>query len=347
MSGGMLTVLLAARDAERTLPEVLDAYRRQAEPVGGWRLVVVDNGSRDGTRDVLASRGAGLPLHVVDEPRPGQNRARNAAWPLVTGDLVVLTDADTVPSPRWLACLRAASDAHPEVGVFAGPVRPRFTVPPSPALRRAVRPGPTWAVLDGETDGEVDPLHAIGPNLAIRVAALPPAPVFDEGAGPDGTPWFAMGAETSLLHRLRRAGVRGYFVGAAHVDHVLPPEASTASWVLRRAVRYGRGRYRLGTVRSARRRIAWGGVPLALRFDLARRRRSLARALASQDEAAALAAHWDLCYLAGQALGALARSRPLDPEHELRALLPAETRARLVPEPGPDPVRVPMASAAP
>jgi glycosyltransferase involved in cell wall biosynthesis len=328
----VLTVLLAARDAERTLPAVLDAHERLLPPDGGFRIVAVDNGSRDRTRALLERARDRLPLVVVSEPRPGLNRARNTAWPRVEGDLVVLTDADSVPAAGWLRVFRREADRRPDVDVFAGRVVPVFAAPPAPELLAAARAGPTWSATTRTRDGEADPLEAIGPSLAVRRSALPPASPFDEGIGPDGTDLYAMGAETSLLLALRGRGARAWFCAAAAVEHLLPPEASREDWVLRRQVRYGRGRMRLGTVPAGRRRLAWRGIPLALRLGLFARRRALERATAAGDAAGTLRERVRLCYLAGQAIEARALARGTAPSlAEVLTLLPRDVARRLSP----------------
>jgi glycosyltransferase involved in cell wall biosynthesis len=69
----MLTVLMATFNGVRTLPRVLDAYTQLHSPEEGWRLLVVDNGSDDGTRELLMSYTSRLPLHYAYEPRRGKN----------------------------------------------------------------------------------------------------------------------------------------------------------------------------------------------------------------------------------------------------------------------------------
>jgi glycosyltransferase involved in cell wall biosynthesis len=295
----MLTVLLVARDASASLGEVLAAYERLVPPPGGWRLVVADNGSVDGTAAVVADASSRLPLTVVSDPRRGQNRARNRAMPFVEGDLLVLTDADAVPRPDWLVRLRTAADRHDGHDVFAGTVRPVFATPPPPWLLAAVRHGPTFARLERDRDEDVDPTEGLGPNLAIRVRALPPRPCFDETIGPDGTRDYAMGSETALLLRLARAGAKARYVRDAIVDHLLPPSLSTPEGVLERAFRFGRGRFRLGTVPAARDRLRIGGVPLRLVADRLGRRIALLRA--GRDPVRSFRARWHLAFLAGQA----------------------------------------------
>ena len=66
-----LDILIPARDEAAALPLVLGDLPRAGE---GWRVrqvVVVDNGSRDGTADVARANGA----VVVHEPVAGYGRA--------------------------------------------------------------------------------------------------------------------------------------------------------------------------------------------------------------------------------------------------------------------------------
>src|SRR5262245_14684221 len=309
----MLSVVLVARDAAGTLGDVLSAYRRLVPPPGGWSLVVADDGSVDATPRIVAANARGLPLTFLSAPGRGQNVGRNLALAHAVGDLLVLSDADSVPRPDWLVRLREAADRHPFHDVFAGTVRPVFSTPPPAWLLAAVRHGPMFARLERDAEGDVRPAEALGPNLAIRARALPPPPCFDESIGPDGTADYAMGSETSLLLRLARAGAKARYVRDAVVDHRVPVALSTPEGVLARAFRYGRGRFRLGTVRAADDRLRIGGVPVRLLADRVGRRVALLRA--AGDPVASFRARWHLAFLAGQIheARAAARSRAASP----------------------------------
>src|SRR5262245_46764384 len=145
---------MATRDGARTLPRVLDAYRRLEPPAGGWRLVVVDNGSGDETPRILDDAVRDLPLVVLRERRVGKSRAPNRGAEAVVGDLVVFTDDDAVPCAGWLARLREAADGHPECAVVVGTVTPRFEGP-LPDEVVGVRQEPMFGRVEHEADGLV------------------------------------------------------------------------------------------------------------------------------------------------------------------------------------------------
>ena len=73
----MLTILMATYNGSGTLPDVLCAYPALESPDGGWELVIVDNGSSDNTKDIIASFHQRLPLTYLFEPRRGKNVALN------------------------------------------------------------------------------------------------------------------------------------------------------------------------------------------------------------------------------------------------------------------------------
>lgn len=343
----MLTVVMTTRDRATCLARTLDAYERMEAPRGGYRLTVVDDGSGDDTRSVLAARTGRLPLEIHHSPPLGQNAARNRALEAIEGDLVLFTDDDALPRPDWLARMRTAADAHPEVGVIAGTVVPRFVVSPPEWLLRSVRRGPTFAWVERPADGYVDPTEAVSPSFAVRASHLSAGLRFDETIGPDGTGDYAMGSETELLLRLQRAGVRAWYARDAVVEHVVTAAQVEESTILRRAYRYGRGRWRLGTSRLARTRLRLRGVPLAVLADLLSRRLSYARAVRRRDPGRALRMAWRIAYLAGH-VDEVRRERGLEPGlGRLRMWLPVPLREILVPHPATAGPRLPTVPLAP
>src|SRR6185369_10693199 len=108
-AGPAVTVVLSTHNGASTLPRMFDALALLDAPVGGWKLLVVDNGSTDDTPAILARNTARLPLTCMTERGRGKNRALNAALPFFAGELIVLTDDDVVPNRDWLVQLQRAA----------------------------------------------------------------------------------------------------------------------------------------------------------------------------------------------------------------------------------------------
>jgi len=99
-AGPQLSVVIPAYNAERTVGTVLEALQAEETPPG--EIIVVDDGSADGTARVAERLGA----HVIRAEGGGYaGGARNRGWDVATGDVVVFLDADSVPGPGWRAGL--------------------------------------------------------------------------------------------------------------------------------------------------------------------------------------------------------------------------------------------------
>src|SRR5438552_3549431 len=123
MSRG-IDLVFATHNGARTLPRMLAALERLYPPSRPWRVLAVDNASTDETAAILNRWAERLPLQVLSCSTPGKMPALRMAAPLTDGDLVVFTDDDVEPDPRWLRAYETAADASPQAGIFGGPINP-------------------------------------------------------------------------------------------------------------------------------------------------------------------------------------------------------------------------------
>lgn len=107
-------VVVPAYDEAARIGATLSALAAQADR--DYTLVVVDNGSRDGTSDVVRefTTSAPFPVHLVHEPEKGIGNAVDTGFRYAIdhgATLLARTDADCIPSPGWTAAARAEIDA--------------------------------------------------------------------------------------------------------------------------------------------------------------------------------------------------------------------------------------------
>jgi glycosyltransferase involved in cell wall biosynthesis len=304
----MLTVLLATRNRAHILSDVLECFCQLQPPAFGWKLVIADNGSTDNTQRVLESFVGRLALQHVFEPKLGKNYALNAALPLIEGDLTVLTDDDVFPRPDWLVQLRKAADQHPGYSIFGGAIVPRWSASPPP-WTQWIDLGPVFTITRPDLQEGEFPLSEFstvqGPNMAIRSSIFYSGVRFDPSIGPSGSD-YPMGSETELLFRLGRARHKAWCVPGAVVEHLVREEQLREDWVLQRAMRWGRGRYRMSQNPKL-----WFGVPRHLFRDIPKEAALLVLAWLSRKRDALFRARWRFNVLRGMATEArqLAREK--------------------------------------
>ena len=94
-----VSVIVAARDAVDTLGATLDSVRAQS--FEDWEVVVVDDGSADGTGALARSFGERVRV-LRNEPAGGPATARNRGIREARGELIATLDADDAWKPEYL-----------------------------------------------------------------------------------------------------------------------------------------------------------------------------------------------------------------------------------------------------
>jgi glycosyltransferase involved in cell wall biosynthesis len=299
----MITVLFATYNGGKTLPTVLDAYRKLDLPDEEWKLVIVDNGSTDNTQEIVKAFLPLLPVTLLFEPRTGKNAALNTGLSQIAGDLLVLTDDDVLPNPNWLKEFRSAADTQPTYSIFGGPILPEWASPPDPWILSWVHLAVTFALLDAHEEGPIDIFKVYGPNMAIRSSIFQMGYKFNETIGPKGFK-YAQGSETEFLKRLHQAGFKAWHCKNAIIRHMIRSFQMDRKWILARAIRYGRGMYRLGMSEYSTWKSGFWGIQVRLLLRMLKRIYLIGKAKLRGDAETIFREHWRLNYLYGTALEA-------------------------------------------
>jgi len=304
----MLTVLLATRNRSKVLRLVLESFMRLQEPPSGWKLVIVDNGSSDETSKVVASYAERLPLQFLTEARQGKNGALNRGLELIEGELTVLTDDDVFPQEDWLIQLSDAAQAHQEFAIFGGSIAPYWETEP-PRWIEWTHKGAVFALTDPTWEEGPIAAHSVwGPNTAIRSIIFQSGIRFDTSIGPRGCNYI-QGGDTELTRRLESLGHRAWHVPGAVVRHFIRKDQLDKSWVMRRAVRHGRGEFRLERIEELTTRRLLLGAPRHLFRELYQEAYSMTKAWLNNRQEDCFRAHWRANYIRGEIQEARAISK--------------------------------------
>jgi hypothetical protein len=234
MARDLISLVICTRNRADALDQCFDAVRALAAPFS-WELIVVDNGSQDGTRQLVERAGtrAEFPIRYVFEAIPGLSRARNRGIGAASGELIVFTDDDCYPERDFL--VRAAEAfADPKISFFGGRVLLHdpedfpITVQTS-AERRSLPPR-----------SFISPGLIHGANMGFRRDLFEAIGGFDESLGA-GTP-LSCGEDTEFIGRASAAGHWGGYFPEPTVHHHHGRKAGDAS-ALMRGYDLGRGAY--------------------------------------------------------------------------------------------------------
>jgi glycosyltransferase involved in cell wall biosynthesis len=95
------TVLTATFNRAATLPAVFDSL--QAQTFRDFEWIIVDDGSTDGTRELVAGWTSWFPIRYIWQPRGGKHRALNLGIAQARGEFIVTVDSDDRCLPHTLA----------------------------------------------------------------------------------------------------------------------------------------------------------------------------------------------------------------------------------------------------
>ena len=115
-------ILVAAYEEAAVIRQKMDNFRQIQYPEDLLRIVVVSDGSTDGTDDIVREFSDPRITLLRQEPRAGKSSALAMGLEQIFDDVVVLTDANTMFDPQAVTHL-VTNLADPSVGVVTGEVR--------------------------------------------------------------------------------------------------------------------------------------------------------------------------------------------------------------------------------
>ena len=134
-----VTVILCTYNRCDRLAKALASAAVQTMPAdAAWEVLVVDNNSRDETREVVERFRLQYPgrFRYLFEPTPGKSHALNSGIQQARGDLLAFLDDDAIAAPDWLASLTRSLQLGKANGA-GGRILPDRAIDPPPWLSLA------------------------------------------------------------------------------------------------------------------------------------------------------------------------------------------------------------------
>lgn len=216
-----VTAVVVTYQSERTIEAALAALRR-CRDAGLAETVVIDNGSRDRTKERIDSQGSWLTA-VQSPGNIGFGRGCNLGFERATTEYVAVVNPDAVLEPAALRTMIEFLDSRPNVGVVApaliesdGDLQIAGALPRPIDLVRAALPRGAGKldrrpIVPGEAPRRVEWL--CGALFVARTELIRKIGGFDPR-------FFLYWEETDLCKRIAEAGAELWTVGAASAFHV-------------------------------------------------------------------------------------------------------------------------------
>lgn len=254
-----VTVIVPIYNGEDGVTGLLEALRAQDYPHDRLEVLIVDNGSRDRTMDIVqafAEASPGFPLRLITEhEQRGSYAARNKAVAVARGEILAFTDGDCRPAPGWISS-GVETLRRSEVEQVAGAIQFEF----------ANDPPNIWEFVDSvmHLRQEIyvrDNQFGATANLFVRAAALRQVGGFRSD--------LKSGGDFEFGQRMRNAGFGITYCPDARIGHAARDSHREVATKVRRvgaglATLVDEGRLRPFSLRDLKpRRRAPDGTPVA------------------------------------------------------------------------------------
>jgi cellulose synthase/poly-beta-1,6-N-acetylglucosamine synthase-like glycosyltransferase len=253
MSTPDISVVVCTQNRAAMLGGALASLYDLATDGFSYEVVVIDNGSTDGTARVIetAEGESKNPLRGVHEAEKGIVPARNRGIREARGAWIAFFDDDQRADRMWL-CELFRGAAAKQCLVAGGSVHLTFPG----GCERQLAPAVRMLLGEARFGDEAQPYGGrLTPgcgNLMVARSVFDAVGVFERTV--DGR-----GEDTDLFSRIERAGIESWYFPAAVVQHITPPERLAPAYLLKlaRGVGAGVAARQVSQVRPARFWMLW------------------------------------------------------------------------------------------
>ena len=241
-----LSVIIPTRNRSSLLEKAIKSLILQTYPQENFEIIIVDNGSTDGTRNIVESYKHNLPnLTYIYEPKPGLHVGRHAGLAIAKGEILVYGDDDIEAFPTWLEGI-AESFNDPSVVLVGGNNLPRFECSPPEWIENLWEKNPwgmtivMYSLLDlGNDIKEISPYYVFGCNYSIRKRVLLEVGGFHPDSMPENLLKYRGDGESAVSEAILQRGYKTIFNPKASVYHWVPKSRMTFDYIYKRGYAEG------------------------------------------------------------------------------------------------------------
>jgi glucosyl-dolichyl phosphate glucuronosyltransferase len=242
LASPLISVIICTYNRANLLRRSLESVCSQSLDRSLYEIIVVDNNSRDQTREVVAQFISRYPaIRYAFEGKQGLSHARNLGWQLSAGRYVAYIDDDSEAPQEWLSLGKEIIEQF-EPAAFGGPIQEI----PGPTRKRWYKdayfyqcPITEACFLQPKEYGRI-----IGMNMFLRHDLIHKIGGFDPRLGMNGET-LAYGEETAYLAEIAKLpGEKVYFDTRLYVRDIMRPEKLKCTSALRASFGAGRSSYR-------------------------------------------------------------------------------------------------------
>lgn len=227
-----VSVILATYNRASSLQKTLETFSALSCPAELlWELLVIDNNSSDGTREVVQqfAKTAKLRVRYIFEKRQGRSAALNAGIAAAKGEIIAFTDDDVLLHSDWLLNLKHTFDRFDCAGV-GGRIVPLWN-----------HPRPEWLEMDGqqavvnfELGDEFREISfaPMGANSAFRREMFTKCGLFRLDLGVSGSEHTVTCDDTEFGDRVLKAGEKIVYCPTAIIYHPVDRQRTTRKYFL-------------------------------------------------------------------------------------------------------------------
>lgn len=251
----LFSVVIPTFNRANLLAGAVDSLMQQTLDPLAFEIIVVDNGSSDGTRDLVQNLRAASAEHTIRyqyEPEPGGGIARRAGAASARGAWIAYMDDDARASPHWLQTAAEILRDRQDLSGLGGPIHPFF-----------LANKPDWFQDDYEirTWGDVprflnrDEAFA-GANMLFPLDLLEKLGEAMPGFGMVGN-MMHFGEDTILFEQawMLLGQAKFYYHPRLVMYHAVPARNMDTGYILRRQFSIGASNFRRAGPRALLRRV--------------------------------------------------------------------------------------------